>query len=344
VKSKIKITKETQERVKEFKNIIIRCNSALILAHDYPDPDSLGSCLGISRLLSFWGIKNHVISFGGFVGRAENRAMIRYLNINTIPFALIDIRDYEKIILIDCSLGRGNISLPLKRLPDAVIDHHQNDSKTFNLFYDIRPQIGSTSTIVTEYLIESNCPLDEKTATALYYGIKTDTGDLGRESTADDLKCYKYLFNLINHELLAKIENPERDSTFFKTFYKAAKNAIIFEKVAYIPLENVFSPDYIAEMADMFHSLEHIDITICWGIFKKNIFFSIRAKNSGLAGTIAENIAKALGGSGGGHGKAGAGKIQIDSENKDVIIKKFFEEVKKNNNIKNVNPVFLIDI
>ena len=73
-------------------------------------------------------------------------------------------------------------------------------------------------------------------------------------------------------------------------------------------------------MADLFHSLEKIDSTVCCGIFKKNIFFSIRAKNRDEAGINAEKIAVALGGGGGGHGRVGAGRIPFDKARESEIL------------------------
>ncbi|MDD5672819.1 MAG: hypothetical protein PHC61_01530, partial [Chitinivibrionales bacterium] len=51
---------------------------------------------------------------------------------------------------------------------------------------------------------------------------------------------------------------------------------------------------------------------ICTGIFKKNIFFSIRSKSVESAGANAEKIAHRTGGSGGGHGMMGAGRIPFE--------------------------------
>ncbi len=117
------------EKVQEFKARILPASTVLILTHDFPDPDCLAAAFGISHLLSFWGVKSSVISFGGFVGRAENRAMIRFLNIRTVPFVLTEINDFDKIILVDCFPGRGNVSLPPQTEVHAILDHHPNDQQ-----------------------------------------------------------------------------------------------------------------------------------------------------------------------------------------------------------------------
>jgi nanoRNase/pAp phosphatase (c-di-AMP/oligoRNAs hydrolase) len=322
------------KKLSDFKRRTENAKSILVLTHDYPDPDCIASAMGLSHLLAFWGHKNPIISFGGFVGRAENRAMIRFLNISIIPYVLLEIKDYDCIILVDCFPGRNNVSLPVKIEIHAVIDHHRIDDSGNNAFFnDIRQNMGATSTIVTQYLIQAECPISPTLACGLFYGIMTDTGSMGRESTPEDLACYKYLFDIMDHRLLARIENPDRDIEFFRVLHRAAESMIIFDNAGYLPLGQVSSPDYIGEMVDIFHCLEKIEFTICTGIFKKNIFFSIRSKKQDEAGLLAETIARALNGGGGGHGKAGAGRIPFQPEQENEMIDKFIKVIKEVFNI-----------
>lgn len=319
------------QKVSELRRHVSGASSILLLTHDYPDPDCIASAYGISHLLSFWGYANSIISFGGFVGRAENRAMIRFLNISTIPYVLLEIKDYDCIILADCFPGRNNVSLPGNTPVQAVLDHHRIDTMdNLPFFFDVRQEIGATATIVTEYLLTADCPIPPKLATGLFYGIMTDTGNMGRDTSPEDLDCYKILFDIMDHKLLAQIEHPDRDIEFFKVLHRAAESMRIFDSVGFVALGHVSSPDYIGEMVDIFHGLEKIEFTICMGIFKKNIFFSIRAKSRDEAGALAETIAGTMNGGGGGHGKAGAGRIPFQSKEKDEkeIIEKFISVVK----------------
>jgi len=315
-----------EEKLEAFRNHIVPATSVLILTHDFPDPDCLASAFGISNLLSFWGITSSVISFGGFVGRAENRAMIRFLNIRTVPFVLTEIKDFERIILVDSFPGKGNVSLSPNTPIHAVLDHHPNSPPPdASYFFDIRKDFGATSTLITKYLLEAHCPISPKLATALFYGIKTDTGDMRREVSKDDLDCYKFLFDVMEHELLSLIENPDRDIEFFRILHRATESAVYFDTIGYTHLGNVTTPDYVAEMADLFHSLERLEWMICSGIFKNQIFFSIRSKKDDSAGLIAEKLAVSFGGSGGGHTRVAAGRIPLDPDSQRNKIKEEFE-------------------
>lgn len=331
------------KRIEEFHAHVKGASSPLILTHDYPDPDCIASAYGIAHLLSFWGMENSIISFGGFVGRAENRAMIRYLNIRTIPYVLLEIKDYDCIIVVDCFPGNNNVSLPASIRVNAVLDHHRvtiPDNPPF--FHDVRKEIGATSTMVTEYLLSAYCPIPAKLATGLFYGIMTDTGDMGRDTSSEDLACYKILFDKMDHRLLSRIEHPDRDVEFFKMLYRAAQSMVIFESVGYIHLGQVSSPDFVGEIVDLFHSLENNEITICSGVFKKNIFFSIRSKNRDEAGINSEKIANAMNGGGGGHGKAGAGRIPFIADKGDEIINNFITHFKEAFNISHVQGVHIV--
>jgi nanoRNase/pAp phosphatase (c-di-AMP/oligoRNAs hydrolase) len=321
-------------KVAELRECINSAQSILILTHDYPDPDCIASAYGLSHLCSYWGSPTPVISFGGFIGRAENRALVRFLDISMVPFALIDVAEFDRILLVDSYPGKGNISLPPTAVVSGVIDHHPAPPENpLSCFTDIRKEVGATSTLITKYLQEAGCPIPRQLATALFYGIKTDTGDMRRDVSTFDLDCYKYLFEHIDHKLLSLIVNPDRDIEYFRLLHRATETAVSYNSIGYTHLGNVSTPDYVAEMADLFHSLESIEWMICSGIFKTQIFFSIRSKNEYTSGMKAEQLACGLGGSGGGHGRAAAGRIQFSPEetaNKkleefEVFIKKLFD-------------------
>lgn len=323
--------KSYKEKVSELKSIILPAKSVLIVTHDYPDPDCIASSFGVQQLLLHWGVESTQIAFGGFVGRAENRAMIRFINIQTVPLMLIEFSDFDRNILVDSFPGDGNVSLKPEIIVDAVIDHHPHKSKVSKpSYFDLRKDVGSTSTIITQYLRAEQCPISRSLATALFYGIKTDTHRLSRNVSAEDIECYKYLFDLVDHLALSKIELPDRDGEYFNILHRSAESMTLYEKkLGHAHLGTVSSPDYIAEMADLYHSLEDLEWMLCSGIFKSQIFFSIRSKNDETAGAKAEKIARRLNGSGGGHNTMAAGRIPVENSNFDKAITDFVEVCKK---------------
>lgn len=326
------------KKVNELKKHILPTSSVLIVTHDFPDPDCIAAAFGMQQLLSHWGVKTTQITFGGFVGRAENRAMLRFLNIQTVPLMLIEFSDFERIILIDSFPGSGNVSLKLEHPVDVVLDHHPHKPpQDTTFYYDIRDDLGSTSTIVTQYLIAEQCNITSQVATALFYGIKKDTNHLARNVSTEDLECYKFLFDLIDHYALSCIELPDRDTEYFRVLHRSVESMTFFnDTIGYTHLGVVETPDYIAEIADLFHSLENLEWMLCTAIFKNQIFFSIRSKDKETAGINAEKIAKRLNGYGGGHSRKAAGKIPVKDTSLNNALERFISTFKTILNVKDI--------
>src|SRR3954451_9678219 len=97
----------------------------IILPHDNPDPDALASAAALRFIINqAQEDKEVIIALGGIVGRAENRAMLRYLNINLVPVGEIDFSTNPQVALVDTQPGRINNSLPENFSATIVIDHH----------------------------------------------------------------------------------------------------------------------------------------------------------------------------------------------------------------------------
>src|SRR5438309_2655935 len=84
----------------------------IILPHDNPDPDALASAAALKYLVHSLLEKEAVIAQGGIVGRAENRAMLTYLNIDLKPVSELMLGPEMQIVLVDTQPGRNNNSLP----------------------------------------------------------------------------------------------------------------------------------------------------------------------------------------------------------------------------------------
>ncbi len=167
----------------------------LILTHENPDPDSIASAYGLKYILRKTMGVSSIIAYPGIIGRAENQAMVRLLDIDLVPYSSIQPRNYSVVALVDCQPNTGNVMLPKGMVPSIVIDHHpMRKSSLKSTYCDIRKDIGSTSTIITQYIRHLGLPMDRKVATALFYGIKSDTRDLGRQSTDADIRASVFLF------------------------------------------------------------------------------------------------------------------------------------------------------
>ena len=133
--------------------------SIVILTHDHPDPDGIASAAALRYLLKELSKARVTLAYGGVIGRAENRALIRNLKINLTPLERLDITKQRSFILVDTQPGTGNNSLPDGVTPVAVIDHHRIRKRTRKSpFFDVREGYGASSTIEAEYLFQSGLP------------------------------------------------------------------------------------------------------------------------------------------------------------------------------------------
>ena len=77
----------TRGLLADMLRVLERPGPLVILPHDNPDPDSMASAVTLKYLAHRFLEKDAYIALGGIVGRAENRAMVRYLNIPLVAVA-----------------------------------------------------------------------------------------------------------------------------------------------------------------------------------------------------------------------------------------------------------------
>jgi len=317
--------------VEHIRERIADVNRVLIVCHDYPDPDGLASAWGVKRLFTDrFGIEAD-ITFGGFIGRAGNRAMVDLLRIELLPILQVDYDHYDFVVMVDTQPGTGNNAYAGERPVDLVIDHHPSCNRAEAVESCIRTECGSTTAIVTELLFKSGMDIDPHLATALFLGIKTDTLALGREFCSQDWEYYLKLFPMIDQKLLSRIERPDLQPEHFRILAEAMEKTSVYETVAFSHLGTVRFPEAIAEYADILLPLEHIEWVLCTGVFRDELFFSIRMRNAaGNAGDVARAIVKGLG-TAGGHEEMAGGKTQVDSRDLDEVAqelkKRFLDEL-----------------
>ncbi len=306
----------------------------LIITHENPDPDSIAAAFGLKYLFRKAAGVTSVIAYSGIIGRAENRAMVKMLGIDLVPLSKVTPRNFSIIAVVDCQPHTGNLYLPKGVFPSIIIDHHPLRKSSLDADYlDIPKDVGSTSTIITQYLRSFGMELDRKVATALYYGIKSDTRDLGRQSTDADIRASIYLFPHILQKKLSRIEHPEKPREYFEELNSVLNSARIYGDAIVAKLEVISWPEMIGEFADELIQLEGIRWCMCYGRHNGAVLFSIRAKRTNyMAGVLAHKVALGIG-KGGGHETFAAGKIDVAQALKkvkdpeDILVKRFLKEV-----------------
>lgn len=286
---------------------------ALVLTHDNPDPDSLGSAVGLALLLQRELGLSADVAYGGIIGRAENAAFVRVLKLDVKPIAEVDIDRYDLFALVDTQQTVKNHALPEPHVADIVIDHHPvREDPIFSGFADVGGSFGATSTMITEYLRAANIEPSPELATALYYGIKADTRDLERQTRAHDVDCYLWLFPKIDRALLADIEHPALPVRYFRLYHAAIERARLFTGAVITDLGEVYTPDMVAEVAERLSFIEELTWSLAYGSFRSQLYLSLRCMDRRMnAGRLIRETCAEFGGSAGGHGSMAGARLPL---------------------------------
>ena len=296
-------------KTEALRKILRRNRKVIIFLHDNPDPDAIASGWALQYLLKKKFYVQSIIVYGGIIARAENKAMVSHLNIKLVKASQIKLRPDYIYAIIDSQPGTGNNSFPDTIIPHIVIDHHPLKANYEIPFIDIRTKIGATVTIIYEYLKEANLPISKFLATALFYGISSETQDLGRETSEIDEKTYLELFPLASRNIISRIRHPKNHKEYFSVLARGLNNAFIDDNMGYCHLGSISSPDYIHQIADLLLTCENIRWSMCTGWYEDSLFLSMRATNSrAKAGVLVRKLVGSYG-QAGGHDTMAGGKL-----------------------------------
>ncbi|HPO68957.1 MAG TPA: DHHA1 domain-containing protein [Anaerohalosphaeraceae bacterium] len=304
--------KKSAAKLEQLKSALEGHTTLLIILQDNPDPDAIAAAAALRRLANSLFNIQCSIAHGGRVGRGENRAMVKYLGLNLRPMRQIDIVQFELIALVDTQPGAGNNSLPQGIEPDIVIDHHRCRPQTrVCRFTDIRSRYGATATIMTEYLQSAKIKPDVPLATALLYAIRSDTQDLGRDTTRADIAALTRLMPIANKRMLSQIQRGKVDRDYFQMLENALKNAYVYSNAIVTTLGIIENPDMIAETADLLLRDDLTNWVMVYGFVNDKMLISLRTEQDELGADKVIHRMVARKGTGGGHPSYAGGQIPL---------------------------------
>jgi nanoRNase/pAp phosphatase (c-di-AMP/oligoRNAs hydrolase) len=278
-----------------------------------PDPDSIACALALKRIL-WHRLSSCVIAPIRPITRPQNQRMVRLLDIALSPLAEISPDDFNRKALVDNQPGHHDLLGGYRY--DVIIDHHPRLADSKARFLDIRPEYGATSTILTEYLREAHIRPSLKLATALYYGIKTDTSNFERPAIEADVRAFHYLFGFTRRPLVRRLEFAEFNLPMMRYFQLALNRYRIRHNRLYSFLGSVTAPDILVMLAEFFIRIGEISWAIVAGIYDGKLVVIFR--NDGLRKNAGRLAIRAFGklGSAGGH--AASARAEVPLKNTDM--------------------------
>ncbi len=269
----------------------------LILMQDDPDPDAIASALALKTLLGRTRTSAPMCTFGT-ITRPENVAMCKILEIEVEAINAEDLAQFDRVAMVDVQP-----SFLEERFDevDLVIDHHPVEQPIRARIKDVRPSYGATSTIMVEYLRAADIKITQRLATALLYGIKSDTLGLERGGTKADLEAFSYLYLLANHNALRRIERPELSQEALDVLAQGLAKRRVVQGVFFSHLGRVATVDLIPQFADFGLQAEGVQWSVVSGVVGDEVHVSVR--NVGYVKSAGDVTRAAFGdlGAGGGH-------------------------------------------
>ncbi len=303
---------KTKTKLEQLKAVLENHKTMLIVMQDNPDPDSIAAAVALRKLANVLAEVQCSIAHGGSVGRGENRALVKYLGLNLRPIEQIDTAAFELFALVDTQPGTGNNSLPDPIEPDIVIDHHPCRQRTRHCrFTDIRSQYAATVTILFEYFKAAEIKIDTPLATAMLYAIRSDTQDLGRDTSRADTLALAELFSLANKRMLSQIQRGKVQRDYFKLLADALQNAAVYGNAIVTNLGRLDNPDMVAEAADLLLRDDLTDWVMAYGLSQDKLVISLRTEQEHLHADDVMHKLVARKGTGGGHPSYAGGQVSI---------------------------------
>ena len=299
---------------------LLNYDTVVVQCHDNPDADAIASGWALYFYFAHHGKRVRFVYGGPNEIRKSNlRLLTETLRVPIEHVQALD-EPPELLVTVDCQHGERNVT-PLDGRTVAMIDHHQiAPSSAGRPLAEIRPQYGACSTVVWSMLrdegIDANqCDAsaftvgpdnrDRRLATALYYGLYTDTMKLQeiahpRDKDMRDMlritasQIYSFQNSNLSLDEL-KIAGRALDGYKYNTQYRFAIASVM-------PCD----PNILGVISDLLIEVDAIDACAVFCPSGDGVKLSVRScVRQTRADELAREIARDVGNGGGHLRKAG---------------------------------------
>ena len=153
--------------------------------------------------------------------------------------------------------------------------------------------------------------MNPKIATALAFGIRTDTLGFTRSFNAVDLRALSWLGAWVDWDLIRSFESPPRSQEVLAIFKQALSDADFEDGLMLVPITEMADRDALSQVADFLLPTEGVKIVVTYGVRMSKVILSVRSNDDSIhAGKMLERTFQK--GSAGGHKSLAGGQIPFD--------------------------------
>jgi len=282
----------------EYKDIVVQC-------HDNPDADALASGYAVWWYLKKKGREARFIYRGrNMIQKSNLMIMVDKLKIPVEYEPDLEITP-ELLVLVDCQYGERNVSA-LDAGTIAVIDHHMKGTNTVPMS-EVRSNVGSCATVVWDMLKQEGLDVNEDRllATALYYGLFTDTNKFAEMSHPLDRDMVDNL--IIYRGIITEMSNSNISLRELKITGRAILDYKYNYDNRYMVIEaERCDPNILGVISDFVMETAGVNVCLAYYVTSSEVKFSVRSCIKEVhADELAAFLANGLGGGGGHMYKAG---------------------------------------
>ncbi|MDQ6888345.1 MAG: hypothetical protein M3068_13820 [Gemmatimonadota bacterium] len=287
-------------RVAALRQAIAGAGRVSFLVQNDPDPDAIASALALRAILGVPASRAPILTCGR-VTRPENRRLLEELRERVKHVTGSALARAESLVLVDVqpSYFQGRLGEVA-----AVLDHHPPSGAVRARYADVRTSFGASATMAAEYLLaDGERLLTTALATALLYGIITDTRSLTRAASEADLQMFAFLFPRADHEALRRIEHPSYAHVSLRRFGDALREVRVRDGLAYVHLGRLprEQEHIVAQLAEFCLGIDGARMSAVSGLFGRKLVMSARALSE--KAQLGDRLRETFGafGSAGGH-------------------------------------------
>lgn len=313
-----------------LESVRISGGRVLVVTHERPDGDAIGSSVGMTQLLRDNGFEADLLlpdetpdCYKCFVPELVTVSGASELN-----------EKYACVVNTDAStvkrLGLGAVSFDGISVPFYTLDHHP-DNEIFGTISYVDSTAAAASAIVYEFAVAASWRISAVSATALLLGITTDTGSFRFDNTnsASHIAASRLLeYGADNRSIIEKayLSKPLNMALFEAELMKDHLHVALDGRFAWFFVTRELLDKYSIDIRNTENLIENIraidgvvvaallKVTASPGIFK----ISLRSKSPDISvGRVARRL------NGGGHEMAAGGTIfaKTSVEAEDMLLK-----------------------